>query len=117
MTECASEVVPVLLRASAMPATKRPTGVPLPSPRLHPCATGRAECPSAWLHHPPDRPNETRQLARDCGHGDIQLFAAARERPVARAETDLGLERDLPHRRWHTLVHVVLDLLILGTWR
>ena len=33
IAECASEAFPVLLRASAMPATKRPTGVPLPWPR------------------------------------------------------------------------------------
>jgi hypothetical protein len=80
------EAFPVLLRASAMPATKRPTGVPLPWPRLHLCAAGGGERERlSCLHQPPDRPDEPGELARDGCHCDVQLLPTASKRSISRA--------------------------------
>jgi hypothetical protein len=116
MTDGPSEVFPLLLRASAqMPATKRQTGVPLPSPRLHPCATGADELSLSCLHDPPDRPYDTDQFASDRRHCNVQLLATSCQGLIAPTQTGFGLQGDVAHRSRHPLVNVLLHLA--GSWQ
>lgn len=87
---------PILQRASALPATKRVTDIPLPwsRPRLY---AGSA-MPSGWLHLPGNGPHEARQFPGDRGADDGGLLSLGDECTIARRQPALRLPGDLANR-------------------
>lgn len=84
---------PILQRASAMPATKLVTDIPLPwsRPRLY----AGAVMPSGWLHLPGNSPHKACEFTGDSRADDGSLFALGGERPIACRQPALSFPGDL----------------------
>lgn len=88
---------PILQRASAVPATKRVTDIPLPwsRPRLY----AGAAIPSGWLHLPGDRPHKACKFASYCRANDRGFLTLGDERPISRRQSGLRFPGDLADLR------------------
>ena len=88
---------PNLQRASAKPATKRVTDIPLLWSRPPPV---RGSCiPSGWLHLPGNSPHEACKFTGDCRANDRGFLALGDKRPISGRQSALRLPSDLADLR------------------